>query len=556
MLVVASLPARNELRTGVEYLEQLDTRLAGSAATNPLAVRIPAVFYPEDRTISQTAEGGTIQVVPEGIPWQFYLINTGVRSHDEPARSGGEWILIDLTSPQRFENRAPASDFDSARLQQGEAIAPPIGMFSELNSRIRFPQGRLFFTLPNGVSYRLVTTEPWSLSDWLSAIGMALAAIAIAAAVLATGGAAAPAAVAFYAGVGAAAAAGSTLANLHERRQQGILTSANIDDAMISIAIDVVTALSMGLGRLIALPPAAARIGLTGERFIALQRATQVVRARFAGDVYQAWSLTSGLAAAYRAIENQPGLSDDERSQMRAQLTRRALLTGLLLGVAIRGDVQDLRAGRNLIISHVDADGALVTARPDADVAGPHVDAPGASVAAHAAPHADVTGPVHATSERAGTHLEIGGHTHALAPAGSGRNRDFYFCSDLCAPLVDQLRSVAAALPRNHPFRAAVSDMLNRARRASQRLRRGEIPPEDVDAVARELRERIARLSDDNSHFAALMNTDPRLLAAHAPAIRQRSADALEGGRTHLETQAERQAGTRGQLVDAPLEES
>ena len=547
-LVVASLPMQSDLRTGIEYLEQLDTRLAGLEATNPLAVRIPAVFYPKDRTISRTSEGGEVQLAPESIPWQFYLINTGVTSHEQPARSGGEWVLIDLTSSQRFENRAPASDFDSARLQQGDAVDPPIDMFSELNSRIRFPEGQLHFQLPSRQTYVLETTEPWSLSDWLSAIGMALAAIALVAAVVATGGAAAPAAVAFYAGLGAAAlGVGSTLASLHEKSQQGILTSSDVDEAMISIGIDIVTATSMGLGRLVAAPRAAARLGLTGERFIALQRVTQVARAgALAGDVYQAYSLTSGLVSAFNAIENQPGLSKEERDRMRGQLVRRALISGALLAIAIRGDIQDYQAGRTLRVSHVDPDGALVAARGDADAPHQHADAPGASTAAHAAPHADVTAPVHESSGRIGTGLAVGPQSHALAAAGTGRRRDFYFCSDLCAPIVQRLEVIIAVLPRNHPEREIFQGLLSRARGASRRLKRGKLTQEEADAIAQQISSDISRHSQQSELFSALMNTDPALLATHGAAIRQRLARGRDVQTTRESIESQRHEANRG----------
>lgn len=554
-LVVASLPVSADVRVGLEHLEALNVRLATLEQEHPLAVRIPAVFYPNDRTVSRPEEGGGARLVPEAIPWQFYLINTGVASHDQPARAGGEWVLIDLTSTQRFENRAPASDFDSARLQQGAVVDPPIELFSELNSRIRFPEGRLFFTLPSGTSYTLRTTEPWSVSDWLTAVGIALAAIALVASVVATGGASAPAAVAFYAGLGAAAAGiGSTLANLHERSQQGILTSADIDRAMVSIAIDIVTAASMGLGRLVALPGAAARIGVTGERFIALQRATQVARAgALGGDLYHAWSFTSGLVSSLRAIDTQPGLSDEERSRMRAQLVRRALLTGALMAIAIRGDVADIQAGRQLRVSHVDADGALHAADPAAPRE--HAGAPGAAPASRAAPHADITAPVHAGAQRSGSGVAIGPQSHAVGAAGTGRSRDFYFCSDLCAPIVNRLLAVLAAMPRNHPFRPAVQDMLSRARTARRQLKAGQMTQADADAVASALTERIGRLSADSQHFGALMNTDPALLAAHAPAIRQRLAEAVREQTAHLGIQAERQAASRGARGREPLAE-
>ncbi len=553
-LVVASLPSKSDIRTGIEYLELLEARLAEFEQKNAVAVRIPAVFYPKDRTVTRKGENGQVQLAPEAIPWQFYLINTGVKSYEQPARSGGEWVLIDLTSTQRFENRTPASDFDSARVQQGDAVDPPIEMFSALNSRIRFPEGRLYFTLPSGKSYVLETTEPWSLSDWLSAIGMALAAIALVAAVVASGGAAAPAAVAFYAGLGAAAAGiGSSLAGLHEKSEQGILTSSDVDKAMISIGIDIITAASMGLGRLVAAPAAAARIGLAGERFIVLQRITQMVRAgAIAGDVYQAYSLTSGLVAAFNAIEKQPGLSDEERSRMRAQLVRTALLSGALLVVAIRGDIHDFQAGRALRVSHVDPDGALVVAHSSespvhAETTTPreHAESPGASAAAHTTPHAQVTGSAHASSERAGASLAIGAETHAVGVAGSGRGRDFYFCSDLCAPIVLRLESIIGVLPRNHPERAIFQDLLSRARGASRRLKRGELTQEEADAIGRQISSDVTRHSHQSELFSALMNTDPALLAAHAGDIRQRLARALDVRTTQAVTQAERQAAGR-----------
>jgi hypothetical protein len=559
-LVVASLDERSDIRKGMEHLEALDTRLATLEKTNPNAVRIPAVFYPKDGTIKPDQPGKT-PMVAQSIPWQFYLINTGVANPEQPAHSGGEWVLVDLTSTQRFENREPASDFDSARLQQGEAVDPPISMFGELNSRIRFPEGLLYFTLPSGTTYKLETTEPWSLSDWLSAIGIALAAIALVASLVATGGASAPAAVAFYAGLGAAGAGiGSTLANLHEKEEQGILTGEDVDSAMVSIGIDLLTAASMGLGRLVQLPEQAARLGLTGERFIALQRVTQVARLGVVGtDVYQAWSFTAGVVSSLRSIENQTELTAEERNKMRAQLVRRALLTGALLAVALKGDYQEMSSGGLLRISHVDPDGTLVAAH--SGEATPHehehepTDAGDTAAGAHASPHADVTGSVHAGSQRAGAGMMLGPETHAVGAAGSGRTRDFYICSDLCAPIVSRLQAIRAVLPRNHPMLEAVKDILSRARKASKRLKSGELTLEAADAVANELSQRISRLSNDSQHFAALMNTHPAFLAANRHAIRQRLAELIGDKSAILASQSERQAASRTGPGRDPLAE-
>jgi hypothetical protein len=224
---------------------------------------------------------------------------------------------------------------------------------------------------------------------------------------------------------------------------------------------------------------------------------------------------------------------------------RRALLTGAFMTVAIRGDYKDWQSG-TVRVSDVDPDGTLVAGRADADMPRQQVDAPGASTAAHTVPHADVTGPTRASSGRTGAALTVGPQSHALTAAGTGRRRDFYFCSDLCAPIAQRLEAVIAALPRNHPFRDAVRDMLKNARNASRQLKLGQLTEEQADAVARGLSERIARLSNDSQHFTALMNTDPALLKAHAAAIRRRLADAMREQATQLAIQGERQAANRG----------
>jgi hypothetical protein len=76
--------------------------------------------------------------VAEGIPWEFYLYHTGVRSREQPATSGGEWVLIDLTTPLRLkQNRGDSSDFGAAMFQQG-IVRPPRQLFKNLNTRLRF----------------------------------------------------------------------------------------------------------------------------------------------------------------------------------------------------------------------------------------------------------------------------------------------------------------------------------------------------------------------------------------------------------------------------------
>lgn len=559
-LVVSSLRPDSEVRKGAEYLEQLGGRLAEFEQQNPAGVRIPAIFYPRDKIVKPTAQPGQpVQpgqppVVVEAIPWQFYLVNTQLGRSGQLMWPFGEWQLIDLTSTRRFVNQAPVSNADTARLQRGEKVDPPLDIFTELNSKIRFPEGLLYFMMPSGKTYVLETTEPWEWSDFLSAVGMALAAIAIVAGVIATGGAAAPAAVAFYAGLGAAAAGiGSTLAGLHEKSQQGILTGADVDEAMISIGIDLVSILSMGLSRLVALPEAAARFGLTGTRFVVLQRIALAVKVGVvAGDVYQAWSFTSGFLSALSALDADTRLSKEERNRMRGQLVRRALLTGALLAVSLKGDVQDaVRARRTIQIAHVDSDGSLVV-HPDepgvhpGEAAAPHPSAGHPDVA----PHAQVAGPVHEAADRASATMRIGPQSHGLAVAGEGRSHDLYFCSDRCTPIVLKLEPIIDVLPRRHPLREVFQDLLSRARGARQRLKAEKLTPEAADEIAGQISADIARHSTQDELFAALMNTDSELLRSHGAQVRQRLARDLAAQELALTGQAQRQAASRGSGAD------
>lgn len=552
-LVAASLPSDHDAIVGLNYLEQLDLRLAEFERGNPVAFRIPAVFYPLDKMIE--GPGGEARQAPESIPWQFYLIHTGVTSHDRPATAGGEWKLVDLTSGKRFENTMPGASLDAAMVQQGFNVDPPAALFGKLNSSIRFPKGRLYFKMPRGTDYLLETTEPWSLSDWLRAIGLALTVIAVGAAVIATGGAAAPAAVAFYAGIGAGVASiGASFAHLDELNQQGALTGADVDEAAISIGIDLVSMMSMGFGRLLG---NAAKLGITGERLLFLQRVTQAARAvSLGGNVYQVMSATSGFVSALQALENQPGLSPDERKRRRGELVRRGLLTGLLMIVAIRGDVKDLRSGRIVNVAHVDEHGVLV-ARPHGGAQGqatddlsgpgthPHADTPSAGQASRNV-HAEVAAGVHDQAQSAGTGFRVGPQSHAVGVGGSGTRADFYFCSDRCSSLRGKLEAIVDVLPAGHPEREIFAGLLGKLNGAVKKLRSGKITGAEADGVADAVSDEIRRHGGQSEVFAALMNTDIGDLIAHRAYLRTMFGNRMKSARDQLELQGERQAASRG----------
>ena len=317
---------------------------------------------------------------------------------------------------------------------------------------------------------------------------------------------------------------------------QGILTSADVDQAMVSIGIDLVSALSMGLGRIVTAPGAAARFG---ARFVVLSRITQGVRvAATAGDVWQALTVTESFTKAFDAVNSQPGLSDNQRNKMRAQLIRRALLTGAMMTIAIKGDISELRSGGNLRVSHVDADGALV----------PHGKGEGAAAVPHAALHTEVSGPTHVASQRAGNGLTLGAETHAVGVAGSGPMRDIYFCSDRCTSLTARIAPVVDALPERHSASAAFKHMLEKARKAQIGLADGSVTREQADAVAEETLRRIRALAadtNDGRDVRRLLDMDPAVLDATSAAERSRIAREQGIRLTQGEEQAQRQQAAR-----------
>ena len=187
----------------------------------------------------------------------------------------------------------------------------------------------LYWVYPNGRVGQLETTEPWSLSKWLGTIGMGLAALAL---ILGTAGLATPA---VLAGLGIASAAfgiGSTLAELSEKSELGILTQADRDKAMLFIAADLASALTLGLGR--AASGATRMASAAGQ----VSRFTFVVQRAAAGMAVVDTALsasvmitvTGDLIEQYRSIQESALPAADKEAAL-----RRLALTGLLTGAMV-----------------------------------------------------------------------------------------------------------------------------------------------------------------------------------------------------------------------------
>jgi hypothetical protein len=330
-ITLSTLPVDSPARQGFSYATGLLERQEELQRNFPNAIKIPAIFYPKDKLV--TTEDGEQREIATGIPWYFYLTYTPPRDDPYNYPAGFEWTLRDVTSPKRPEVHYQLSAPEAYTRSVGRVppYDPPPPLFRRLNDKLVFPEGMLYWTSPNGKAGALETTEPWSLSDWLSAIGMGLAALAI---VLGTAGMATPAVLAGLGILGAAAGIGSTLADLQARSELGILTQEDKEKAVLFIAADLASALTLGLGRSAA---GAARAATTAGRATRLtfvvQRAARAanVADRVLGAAVVV-TVSADFVEQYRTIQ-QSNLPDADREAALRRLALTGLLTGAMMVV-------------------------------------------------------------------------------------------------------------------------------------------------------------------------------------------------------------------------------
>ena len=244
-LALSVVAANNPAAQGFLDTRALLGRQQQLATGSPDAVRIRTVFYPEDRWIPAPDRGPEVEIA-EGIPWFFYLTHTPIpTAYSYPP--GFTWFLRDVTQPNRPEVKYRPNDVERY-LRTGDLHVDqvPRVLFEKLNDSLIFSKGIVYWRYPDGRPDSLRTTEPWSLSDWLGAIGLTLAGLGI---ILLTGGAGTPAVLAALGIASASFGVASTLADLSHRDELGILTQADKDRAILAIAVDVASALSLGLGQ-------------------------------------------------------------------------------------------------------------------------------------------------------------------------------------------------------------------------------------------------------------------------------------------------------------------
>jgi Domain of unknown function (DUF4157) len=329
VLALMSVPAEGSAAQGFTSARDLLGRQEALARDHPDAVRVRAVFYPKDRWLQPAPPDGPKVEIAEGIPWYFYLTHTPTKGdYDYPP--GFSWTLRDVTSPGRPQVSYEPNDVERfLRMGELRVDAPPPVLFDKLDDKLVFPEGMLYWRYPDGRQDSMRTTEPWSLSDWLTAIGIGLTALGV---ILASAGLATPA---VLTGLGVASAAfgiASTVADLQHRSELGILTEADTHRAILFIAADIVSVLTLGLGRAAALAgEAAAAAGRTTQVVVRLRQAAAI--ATLADKALGATVLVTMGAdylQQYQAIM-ESNLPPGERDAALKELTVSALFTGALV---------------------------------------------------------------------------------------------------------------------------------------------------------------------------------------------------------------------------------
>ena len=192
--------------------------IAALLEKHPEAEKVQAMFYPEIQ--KENVAQPDFQV--KGIPLYFYLY-----------REDDEWNLVDLTTPHQEKANSASG---------GTETKPPVkDLFKQLNSKLRFPKGILYWRMRDGTDWTMPTTEPIRVSEWLSWIGLGVAAIGL---TLATFGTGTVALVGAWFLAGSAVASGaSAAADIVERSKQGMLDT---ETAIIDVSQIVASLASIG----------------------------------------------------------------------------------------------------------------------------------------------------------------------------------------------------------------------------------------------------------------------------------------------------------------------
>ncbi len=270
-------------------------------------------------------------------------------------KEDGKWCLQDLTHPENEKSLGILRE----DIREGES-APSHDLFERFNDKERFPKGFIQYQIPNGGRAGTVqTTAPWEWHDVVGWVSIGLAAAALLAGLVLSGGTAAPVIVPALWGLSAVAGAAGAVAHMIHEQRQGRLTGG-------AIALDVAQIIGSLAGATVlgARSVAAFRLGARG-----LAAATAVEAAglgvgslkillvtQVATDTAQVLLMGGELMSELARIEAS-GMSDADKRRAKIMAIGRFGFAAGLTYVSVRANVQDLnralaRGSARLIDAH------------------------------------------------------------------------------------------------------------------------------------------------------------------------------------------------------------
>ena len=321
----------DEARSLGALLPKLD-RLVGKEGLT----KVTAVFHSAPEYIARR--------VPPNLPLRMYFW-----------KEDGKWCLQDLTHPENEKSLGILRE----DIGEGES-APSHDLFERFNDKERFPKGFIQYQIPNGGRAGTVqTTAPWEWHDVLGWVSIGLAAAALLAGLVLSGGTAAPVIVPALWGLSAVAGAAGAVAHMIHEQRQGRLTGG-------AIALDVAQIVGSLAGATVlgARSVAAFRLGARG-----LAAATAVEAAglgvgslkillvtQVATDTAQVLLMGGELVSELARIEAS-GMSDADKRRAKIMAIGRFGFAAGLTYVSVRANVQDLnralaRGSARLVDAH------------------------------------------------------------------------------------------------------------------------------------------------------------------------------------------------------------
>lgn len=325
---------RSQEAQRVEYLgamrEQLDA-LTGK----PGVRRVQAVFHPDE----QYRATARIHEVPLSLLlWS----------------EQGKWHLKDITNPKNtFE------DTEAVAAGQSE---PSRALFEKLDYKVHFPKGIIHYQVPGGTGGRIETTERRSWHEYVSYIGLGVAAVGFSLATFGTGTVAVAGAwvLAGSGVIGAVAAAGDIQERLsHGNRDWSAIT---LDVAAVVAGLAGASALAAGritLGATAAAKQGQAWSGLAARLAVYSERLYIPLNlGKGAADVVTLAVLTDQIATQLDQIEQAAGNRGD-KDAAKALVLAQFMATGGIIALGIKGSLPKPRQGQRLYL-HFPAEGPPV----------------------------------------------------------------------------------------------------------------------------------------------------------------------------------------------------